>query len=166
MKRTSPLRGLTVRLLTRKDDVDGLVAVERCSGRRGGFFEILARNCAQHLAGNSEWKAFAALHDGRLVGVGVLNLPCNANKVILGQVFVHPVHRHHGVNDALIDVRLKYATDLGMRRAETRIDGNNSRAVNVYERHGFSMVKRTGVRPGVDVYDGVKELTEPGKTKA
>ncbi|MEK6924514.1 MAG: hypothetical protein AABW54_04725, partial [Candidatus Micrarchaeota archaeon] len=80
-----------MRLLTRKDDVNGLVALgERC-GSRDCFFEVIAKNCARHLEGDPEWKAFAALHDGRLVGVATLNLPSHdASKAVLGQVFVHP----------------------------------------------------------------------------
>ena len=66
--------------------------------------------------------------------------------VDLMAMWVHPMMRGSGAADALVAEVIAWARTDGARLVRLRVVQENVRAQRVYERHGFQLTGRTGVR--------------------
>ena len=88
---------------------------------------------------------FAAIDDGRLIGMAGAATSNDAAHVELISMWVRPEARSGGVGARLIEAVVAWAADAGFRQVRLWVVEGNTRAERLYERCGFT--RTSGVAP-------------------
>ncbi|QMU57172.1 MAG: GNAT family N-acetyltransferase [Boseongicola sp.] len=101
---------------------------------------------------------FAAFDDEQAVGITGLIFQKRrrmAHRCGIGMVYVRRSHRGCGIADSLLKAAINHARNLGIRQVELSVNAENSGAIRLYERHGFTHYGRLprGFRQGKGFVD-------------
>jgi RimJ/RimL family protein N-acetyltransferase len=95
------------------------------------------------LRSRPNWRAFAILLDGALVGMSAfIGIEPERGVLEIGNTYYVPRLRGTGFNERVKDLMMRRAIDCGFRRIEFRVDARNQRSQ-------AAMAKIGGVREGV-----------------
>lgn len=67
------------------------------------------------------------------------------DRLYLYGIFVKPRHRRKGIGGALVEAAIARACRDGASSVELEVAEGNERAIRLYERHGFKVVRRVGM---------------------
>ncbi|HLS49841.1 MAG TPA: GNAT family N-acetyltransferase [Actinomycetaceae bacterium] len=120
--------------------------------------------------GEADWRAavsgdilYLQARDASGAALGTLGvLPDGERDVHLIAMYVRPTARGGGVGDLLLDASAVLALEIGRPRQLLEVAADNTVAIRLYERHGFTVLARAAARPegGEEPLTMVRELPE------